>query len=193
MFFLLFSLVFAEENISSPLELPATPSPSPEIVDQPTPENSSEIEIFNVTPSPSLIQPTSHPAEPSGHDDDDEETGEYTSRPQPTEEVIGRTIGGIQVTTMTYFSIIIIGGIVLLFLGWKMCYRSASAVGEIRDDIVLAENGISDPLNVDNIEINIEDLESDDEKEKKTENNQTQEQQNSGELPNPFSKPPSFV
>ena len=142
--------------------------------------------------------PTPSPTPSDDDDDDDDDSGQINPKPQPTDQIIGRTLAGVQVTTMTYIGFVIIAAILLLFLGWKKCYKSASNNVIIKDDIVLAENNMNEPLNADNIEIRIEDLDSDDDnsqdnkEEKKDNNNENVNQQNNvSELPNPFNNPPS--
>ena len=193
MFFIFFSLIFSlqvkDKNSKSEIN-----AQKKQILEQNL-LNLQKINLFannqegTQTSSPA---PTSTPKISPKHDDDDDDdddAGDIKPKPQPTDQIIGRTLAGIQVTTMTYVGFVIIAAIILLFFGWKKCYKSATNDVVIHDDIVLAEN-MKEPLNQDNIEIRIEESDSysDKQEDKKEDNNANQ--QDNAELPNPFSHPP---
>ena len=133
-------------TISTSSESPASSTEQSSGLITPVSSNSSSGETIPPQPPTASTDPS----------EEDEETGSYKPVPQPTDEVFGKTIGGIKLTTMSFVGFGCIIVIVLLFLTWKVCAKSSQNVGEIRDDLI--GHDMNQQLNdTDNIEIKIDD------------------------------------
>lgn len=64
----------------------------------------------------------------------------YTQPPNPTEEVISQLPYGFTFSYSTVTGLCLIALILILFVFWKCCLKSATHAGDIRDDIQAALN-----------------------------------------------------
>lgn len=88
---------------------------------------------------------------------------DITKLPEATEEVIyANILKNIEINSVTYVGFALIGVILLLFIGWKFCYSTASNAVDIPDDMEINLNN-QDPDN-DNIRVEVDDFEDNSDK-----------------------------
>ncbi|EAX92730.1 hypothetical protein TVAG_329910 [Trichomonas vaginalis G3] len=96
--------------------------------------NSTEIKPSS-SPTPSAAGNRTPRPTMSPFPEESDETKE-AKVPDPTEEVISADlIKNLEMGSITYIGFILIALILLLFIGWKFCYKSATNTGELQDDI----------------------------------------------------------